>query len=125
MSEVISSQRAPKALGPYSQAIKSGNMVFLSGQLGLDPATGELAKGVEAQTTQALKNISAVLEACGAEFKHVVKTTVFLNTMDDFAAVNKIYAEKFPTNPPARSCVGVAQLPKDALVEIECIVVLP
>lgn len=125
MSIVISSDRAPAALGPYSQAIKSGNLVFLSGQLGIDPATGTMVEGgVEAQATQALKNINAVLEAAGASFKNVVKTTVFLNTMNDFAAVNKIYAQSFTENPPARSCVAVAQLPLGALVEIECIVVL-
>lgn len=125
MSQVITSSRAPTALGPYSQAIEAGNLVFLSGQLGIDPSTGELVEGgVEAQAAQALKNIDAVLQAAGAEFKNVVKTTVFLTSMGDFAAVNKIYGEKFSHNPPARSCVAVAQLPKNALVEIECTVVL-
>lgn len=125
MSLVISSDRAPAALGPYSQAIQNGNLLFLSGQLGIDPGTGKMVEGgVEAQAEQALKNIDAILEAGGASFKNVVKTTVFLKSMNDFAKVNKIYAQSFTDNPPARSCVAVAQLPLDALVEIECIVVL-
>ena len=125
MSLIITSDRAPAALGPYSQAVKSGNMVFLSGQLGIDPAAGKMVEGgVEAQAAQALKNINAVLEAAGASFKNVVKTTVFLTSMNDFAAVNKIYAQSFTENPPARSCVAVAQLPLGALVEIECVVAL-
>lgn len=125
MSNVISTPRAPAAIGPYSQAIQSGNHVFLSGQLGVDPATGKLVPGgVEEQAVQIFKNINAVLLAAGASFSNVVKTTVFLTSMDDFAALNKIYAQNFPENPPARSCVAVAQLPLGALAEIECIVIL-
>lgn len=125
MSNVISTPRAPAAIGPYSQAIQSGNHVFLSGQLGVDPATGKLVPGgVEEQAVQIFKNINAVLLAAGASFSNVVKTTVFLTSMDDFAGLNKIYAQNFPENPPARSCVAVAQLPLGALAEIECIVIL-
>lgn len=125
MSNVISTPRAPAAIGPYSQAIQSGNHVFLSGQLGVDPATGKLVPGgVEEQAVQIFKNINAVLLAAGASFSNVVKTTVFLTSMDDFAALNKVYAQNFPENPPARSCVAVAQLPLGALAEIECIVIL-
>lgn len=125
MSNVISTPRAPAAIGPYSQAIQSGNHVFLSGQLGVDPDTGKLVPGgVEEQAIQIFKNINAVLLAAGADFSNVVKTTVFLTNMDDFAGLNKIYAQNFPENPPARSCVAVAQLPLGALAEIECIVIL-
>lgn len=125
MSIIISTPRAPAAIGPYSQAVQSGNHVFLSGQTGVDPATGKLVPGgVAEQAAQALNNIDAVLQACGASFKNVVKTTVFLVDMNDFAALNKVYSERFPENPPARSCVAVAQLPIGAQVEIECIVIL-
>lgn len=124
MTTVISTTRAPAAVGPYSQATRKGNMLFLSGQLGLDPATGELAGGgVEGQARQSLKNLQEVLAAGGATVKDVLKTTVFLVNMADFATVNKIYSEVFAENPPARSCVAVAALPKGGLVEIECVAV--
>lgn len=121
---VIASENAPAALGPYSAGIAAGNLAFLSGQLGLDPSTGELADGVVAQAEQALKNIEALLTAAGATFGNVVKTTVFLADIADFNAVNEVYAARFTEPYPARSAVQVAALPKGALVEIECIVAL-
>ena len=121
----ISTSDAPAAIGPYSQAIRTGDTVFTSGQIPIDPATGNLVPGgIEAQTTRVCENLQAVLAAAGLTFAHVVKTTVFLKTMADFAAMNAIYAQYFAppgTIPPARSTVQVAALPKDALVEIECI----
>ena len=121
---VIASENAPAALGPYSAGIATGNLAFLSGQLGLDPATGELAQGVVAQAEQALKNNEALLAAAGATFGNVVKTTVFLADIADFDAVNEVYGAHFTEPYPARSAVQVAALPKGALVEIECIVAL-
>lgn len=121
MNKVITAKNAPAAVGPYSHAMQTGNMVFTSGQLGLIPETGALPEGVEAQTTQALKNLTAVLEAAGMSLADVVKTVVFLADINDFAAVNKIYAEFFGDTAPARSCVQVAALPKGGLVEIEAI----
>ncbi|WP_144743916.1 RidA family protein [Enorma burkinafasonensis] len=121
---VIASENAPAALGPYSAGITTGNLAFLSGQLGLDPTTGELAQGVVAQAEQALKNIEALLAAAGATFGNVVKTTVFLADIADFNAVNEVYGAHFTEPYPARSAVQVAALPKGALVEIECIVAL-
>ena len=118
---VIHTQHAPAAVGPYSQAVKSGNLVFLSGQLGLLPTTGKLTEGVEAQTRQALINLQAVLDAAGSNVDQIVKTTIFLADMGDFATVNAIYAEIFSAAPPARSTVEVAALPLGARVEIEAI----
>ena len=118
----VSTTGAPAAIGPYSQAIVSGDLVFCSGQLGLDPATGDLvAGGVEAQAERALRNLTAVLDAAGMTFGDVVKTTVFLADIGDFAAVNAVYARFMPDPPPARSTVQVAALPKGGLVEIEAI----
>lgn len=117
----ISTGGAPAAIGPYSQAIRSGDMLFCSGQIGLDPATGELVEGVEAQAERALRNLRSVLDAAGLGFDDVVKTTVFLADMGDFGTVNAIYARFMPDPPPARSTVQVAGLPKGALVEIEAI----
>ncbi|MBP6440102.1 MAG: RidA family protein [Caldilineaceae bacterium] len=119
--KVISTSQAPAAIGPYSQAIRSGNLLFASGQLGLDPATGNLVEGIEAQTRQALANLQAVLAAAGGSVANVVKTTIFLADMADFATVNAIYGEVFRHEPPARSTVQVAALPKGGLVEIEVI----
>ena len=119
--QAISTGGAPGAIGPYSQAIRSGDMVFCSGQLGLDPTTGELADGVDAQAERALRNLQSVLDAAGLSFDDVVKTTVFLADMGDFAAVNAIYAKFMPDPPPARSTVQVAALPKGGLVEVEAI----
>lgn len=124
MKNVIFSPEAPAAVGPYSHAIDCGNMVFLSGQVPLVPETGLIAEGgIEGQTRQMFENIKAVLASCGLTFENVVKTTVFMTDLGDFAALNAIYAEYFPENPPARSCVQVAALPKGALVETECIAV--
>ncbi|MDH5243387.1 MAG: RidA family protein [Chloroflexota bacterium] len=118
----VSTAGAPAAIGPYSQAIASGELVFCSGQLGLDPATGELVDGgVEAQAERALRNLTAVLDAAGMTFGDVVKTTVFLARIEDFAAVNGIYAAFMPDPAPARSTFAVGALPKGGLVEIEAI----
>lgn len=120
--KAISTSAAPAAIGPYSQAIEIGNLVFCSGQLPIDPATGAFPEGgIEAQTRQSLKNAAAILEAAGTDMHHVVKTTVFLASMDDFAAMNGVYAEVFAEPFPARSAVAVKTLPKGALVEIECV----
>jgi 2-iminobutanoate/2-iminopropanoate deaminase len=121
---VISTSQAPAAIGPYSQAIKAGKFLFASGQLGLVPATGNLAEGIEGQTRQALSNIQAVLAEAGATVADVVKTTIFLADMAHFATVNALYGEVFKHEPPARSTVQVAALPKGGLVEIEIIALL-
>ena len=121
---VVKSAKAPAALGPYSQAIKVGNTVYLSGSLGADPTTGNLVSGgIEAEARQALVNIGSVLEAAGLNYTHVVKNTVLLADINDFAALNKIYGEFFKIDPPARSTFQVAALPKGARVEIESIAV--
>jgi 2-iminobutanoate/2-iminopropanoate deaminase len=122
--QVISTPNAPAAIGPYSQAIRAGQFLFASGQLGLDPTSGELREGIEAQTRQALANMQAVLAEAGATVANVVKTTIFLADMADFAVVNRVYGEVFGHEPPARSTVQVAALPKNGLVEIEMIVFL-
>jgi 2-iminobutanoate/2-iminopropanoate deaminase len=119
--KAIATQAAPAAVGPYSQAIQAGELVFASGQLGLDPTTGKLQEGVEAQARQALANLTAVLEAAGASMADVVKTTIFLVDISQFATVNAIYGTAFPDPPPARSTVQVAALPLGGLVEIEAI----
>ncbi|MMZ60122.1 Enamine/imine deaminase [compost metagenome] len=119
--QVISTSAAPGAIGPYSQAVQIGDFVFTSGQLGLIPETGQLAEGVEAQAAQSLRNVSAILEAAGSSLDKVIKTTVFLKDMNDFAKVNEIYGSFFAEPYPARSAVEVARLPKDGLVEIEVI----
>lgn len=122
MKTVIATDKAPAALGPYSQAIRANGFVFASGQLGLDPAVGELVEGgIQAQTRQALENAKAVLEKAGLSLSNVVKTTVFLNDIGDFAAMNEIYGQYFTENAPARSAVQVGALPKGGLVEIEMI----
>jgi len=124
--EIVESKDAPKAIGPYSQAIKAGGFVFCAGQIALDPSTGQLAPGdVAAQTERVLKNLSAVLGAANTDLDHAVKTTVFLKSISDFPAMNEVYSRYFKTDPPARSTVAVAQLPRDALVEIEVVALLP
>lgn len=123
MNQTITAANAPAAVGPYCHAKLAGNTLYTSGQLGLVPATGELPEGVEAQAVQALDNLSAVLAAAGMSCADVVKTTVFLANMGDFAAINAIYAKYFSGEAPARSCVQVAALPKGALFEIEAIAV--
>ncbi|ENY8312295.1 TPA: RidA family protein [Clostridioides difficile] len=123
--EVIHTNDAPAALGPYSQAIKAGNLLFVSGQVPLVPETMEVVEGdVQAQTAQSLKNLKAILAESGADFSNVVKTTVFIKDMNEFGAINEVYAEYFGENKPARACVEVAKLPKDVKVEIEVIAVL-
>lgn len=121
MNKTINAPAAPAAIGPYCHAKDVGGVLFTSGQLGLDPATGELVAGVEAQTRQSLKNLGAVLAAAGYGYADVVKATIFLADMGDFATVNEVYASFFPAEPPARSCVAVKTLPKNAMVEIEVI----
>ena len=123
--KIISTDKAPKAIGPYSQAVQIENMVFTAGQIGLNPATMEIVEGgIEAQSRQVLTNLKAVLEAADSGLNYVVKTTVFLSDMANFAAMNAIYAEFFPENFPARSTVAAAGLPKGALVEIEAVALL-
>ncbi|MEO8071832.1 MAG: RidA family protein [Acidobacteriota bacterium] len=125
VKEIITTENAPGAIGPYSQAVKTENMVFCSGQIPIDPQTGEfVSDDVAEQTHQVLKNLSAVLEAAGTDLNNVVKTTVFLADMNDFSAMNEVYAEFFNKNKPARATVQAARLPKDARVEIECIALL-
>lgn len=120
--QVIHTDRAPKAIGPYSQAIRVGELIFCAGQTPIDPATGNLVEGgIEEQTRCVLQNLTEVVKAAGTSMERVVKTTVFLLDMNDFQRMNAVYAEFFPTNPPARSTVQVARLPKDARVEIELI----
>ncbi len=119
--KVISTNNAPAAIGPYSQAIEAGGFVFASGQIPIDPATGNIPEGIEAQTVQALTNVKNLMEASGLTMDNVVKTSVFIKNMDDFAKINEIYAGFFTGDHPARSCVEVARLPKDVLIEVEVI----
>ena len=124
MKTVISTDKAPAAIGPYSQGIKACSLIITSGQLPINPATGAFPETIEGQTRQSLENCKAVLAAGGASMENVIKTTVFLSDMNNFAAMNGVYASFFEGACPARSAVEVARLPKDALVEIECIAVL-
>ena len=125
MKEIVATERAPRAIGPYSQAVRSGNFLFASGQIPIDPATGEfVAGGITEQTEQVMRNVSAILEAAGASLQQVVKTTVFLADMDDFTAMNEVYSRFFGEDPPARATVQAARLPRDARVEIEAIAIL-
>ena len=122
MRDMISTDRAPRAIGPYSQAVRAGDLVFASGQIPIDPTTGEfVAGGIAEQTEQVLRNLTAVFEAAGLTMNHVVKTTVFLVDMDDFTAMNEVYGRFFGVDPPARATVQAARLPRDARVEIEAI----
>ena len=123
--EIVTADKAPKAIGPYSAAVKAGNLIFTAGQLGIDPESGEFVPGgIEAETRQALLNLQAVLEAAGSSLKSVVKTTVFLRDMNDFGVMNVIYGEFFTEDYPARSAVQAARLPKDGAVEIEAVALL-
>ncbi len=125
MREIIETAGAPKAIGPYSQAVRAGDLVFASGQIPIDPQTGEfVAGGVAEQTEQVLRNLSAVLEAAGASLGQVLKTTVFLADMNDFAAMNEVYGRHFKEEPPARATVEASRLPRDARVEIEAIAII-
>ena len=125
MKQIISTDRAPRAIGPYSQAVRAGNLVFASGQIPIDPATGEfVAGGIAEQTEQVMRNLRAVFQAAGVELSQIVKTTVFLEDMDDFTAMNEVYGRFFSENPPARATVQAARLPRDAKVEIEAIAIV-
>ncbi|GAB6181836.1 RidA family protein [Desulfotomaculum defluvii] len=123
--EIISTEKAPAAIGPYSQGVKVGNLLFISGQIPIDPATGNVVEGdVQAQTKQSIKNLQGICEAAGASLKDIVKTTVFVNDMNQFAKVNETYGEFFKEEAPARACVEVSCLPKNVMVEIEAIVLV-
>ena len=125
LREIIATDQAPRAIGPYSQAIRAGNLLFCSGQIPIDPSTGEFVSGgVAEQTEQVMRNLSAVLSAGQSSLKQVVKTTVFLADMDDFTAMNEVYGRFFGENPPARATVQAARLPRDAKVEIEAIAII-
>jgi 2-iminobutanoate/2-iminopropanoate deaminase len=122
MKQIISTEFAPKAIGPYSQAVAWNGLVYLSGQIPLDPTTGQLVEGgITEQTVRVLDNLKAVLEAAGSDLEHVLKTTVFLKDMAEFAAMNEVYGRYFSHNPPARATVEAARLPRDVRVEIECV----
>jgi 2-iminobutanoate/2-iminopropanoate deaminase len=122
----VTTDKAPKAIGPYSQAVVAAGMVFASGQLGLEPASGQFVQGgISEQTTQALENLKAVLNAAGSSLERVVSCTVYMKDLNEFAAMNTVYAKYFPKDPPSRATVQVARLPKDGLVEISCIAVKP
>ena len=123
MKKVFSTTNAPAAIGPYSQAIEANGFVFASGQIPVNPETGEIPEGIEAQAEQVMKNVKNLLEAAGTSVDQVVKTGVFIKNMDDFATINGIYAKYFAKDCPARSCVEVARLPKDVLLEMEAIAV--
>jgi 2-iminobutanoate/2-iminopropanoate deaminase len=128
MKSIVKTEQAPEAIGPYSQAViaPSGKLVFTAGQIPMDPITKMLIQdGIEAQAEQVLKNLQAVLKAAGSGLGHVIKTTVFLKDMNDFARMNRVYDRFFPENPPARSAVEVSRLPKDVLVEMECVALIP
>jgi 2-iminobutanoate/2-iminopropanoate deaminase len=124
--QVVSTSLAPSAIGPYSQGIRAGDMVFVSGQIPIDPATGQLIedKGIQAQTRRVLQNIIAIVTASGGSADNIVKTTVFLRDMGDFAAMNAVYGEFFPLRPPARATIEAARLPRDVAIEIDCIAII-
>jgi len=123
MREVISTDRAPRAIGPYSQAIRANGLIFTAGQIALDPATGQVAEGdVAQQTTRVLENLKGIIEAAGSSLDRTVKATVYLKDMNDFAAMNEVYTRYFPTDPPARSTVEASRLPRDVRLEIDLIV---
>ena len=125
MKEIISTQKAPAAIGPYSQAVKAGNLLFISGQIPVNPATGEVVEAtIQAQAAQSLTNLKAIVEQAGGSLDNIVKTTVFLKDMNDFVEMNQVYKSFFEGDCPARSAVQVAKLPKDVMVEIEAIAVL-
>jgi 2-iminobutanoate/2-iminopropanoate deaminase len=125
MRDVVLTDRGPKPIGPYSQAVRVNGFLFVSGQVALDPKTGEMSAGdVREQTERVLENVKGIVEAAGSKMPHVIKTTVFLKNMSDFAAMNEVYARYFTMAPPARSTVEVARLPKDALVEIEVVAMI-
>jgi 2-iminobutanoate/2-iminopropanoate deaminase len=122
--KIVTTERAPKAVGPYSQAVVANGFIFCAGQLGIDPQRGDLLDGVENQTHQAIKNLQAVLEGGGSSLEHTVKTTIFIQDMNDYAKINEIYGSYFDKHKPARATVEVARLPKDALVEIDAVAII-
>ena len=124
--QIISTPQAPSAIGPYSQAVQTGNLLFVSGQIPIDPSTGQLIadKNIKSQTRRVLQNLLAIVEAAGGSAQHVVKTTVFLRDIKDFAEMNAVYSDFFTSSPPARSTIEAAQLPRDVGVEIDCIAVI-
>jgi 2-iminobutanoate/2-iminopropanoate deaminase len=123
---IITTDNAPAAIGPYSQGVKLGNLIFTSGQIPADPASGEIVPGgADVQTRQALRNLEAVLNTGGTKLDNILKTTLYIKNMDDFAAINEIYASFFGAEPPARSCIEAARLPKDVLIEIEAVAYIP
>ncbi len=123
MKEIISTEKGPKAIGPYSQAVKANGLIFTAGQVAFDPATGQLVEGdVARQTARVMENLKAIVEAAGSSLDRALKATVYLKDMNDFAAMNEVYARYFPANPPARSTVEAARLPRDVRVEIDLIV---
>lgn len=124
MVNIVQTDKAPQAIGPYSQGVQIGNLVFTSGQLPINPKSGELETTIEAATRQSLENVKSILESAGTSIDNVVKVVVFLRDMNDFAAMNEVYSTYFKSNPPARSAVQVARLPKDAIIEIEAVAVV-
>ncbi|KJS21386.1 MAG: hypothetical protein VR72_10790 [Clostridiaceae bacterium BRH_c20a] len=125
MRTIINTERAPQAIGPYSQAVKAGQLLFVSGQIPINAQSGELVQdGIQAETKQVLENLQAIVEAAGAQMKDIIKTTIFLKDMNNFALVNETYGGYFQSEPPARACVEVSRLPKDVNVEIEAVVFL-
>ncbi|NLW23661.1 MAG: RidA family protein [Clostridia bacterium] len=123
--EIVYSKKAPAAIGPYTQGVKAGDLLFISGQLPIDPGTGELLTGdIQTQTKQVMENLKAIIEEAGATLEDVVKTTIFLKDMNQFSLVNEAYGEYFKDNPPARACIEIARLPKDAQIEIEAVVLV-
>jgi 2-iminobutanoate/2-iminopropanoate deaminase len=123
--EIVFTDQAPAAIGPYSQAIRFGPFVFVSGQIPVEPSSGSISTDVKEQTHQSLKNLQAILQAAGGGLENVIKTSVFIKEMEHFGQINEVYGEYFKEKPPARACVEVARLPKDVLVEIECIAAIP
>ena len=122
MRQIVSTEKAPSAIGPYAQAVRAGGWLFASGQIPIDPATGQMITGdIKTQTERVMKNLGAILEAAGLSFAHVVKTTVYLKDLNEFSAMNEIYGRYFPASPPARATVEVARLPRDARVEIDLV----
>jgi 2-iminobutanoate/2-iminopropanoate deaminase len=124
MKRIVQTENAPQAIGPYSQAVEANGFLFISGQLGIDPSSGNLAEGVEAQTQRSMQNLGHILKAAGIDYRNIVRTGIFLRDMDDFQAVNSVYATFFEDGFPARATVGVGGLPKDAAVEIEAVAVI-
>lgn len=120
--EIVSTEQAPAAIGPYSQAVRTKDLIFVSGQIPIDPATGQLVSGdIRAETRQAMQNLKAILTAAGSSLENIVKTTLYISNMDQFAVINEVYAEFFADQPPARACVEVARLPRDVGVEVEAV----